>query len=196
MAEWVNSLERKRVQLMERSSLRGSKRAVRVLTRMRAGTLDWRATLDAREVHRTEQRGAASTLRTLQRRLATGLDSLLLRAGEALDGERSRLSAPVEELPPVLAPDEAQAGPAPTKTHCTTAASPPKKRPAAKRARSTSQNASRATDATTLPIDRYDTLTAKQIVSLIRGLDDDQCDQVAHYERGHKARKTVLRALR
>ena len=46
-----------------------------------------------------------------------------------------------------------------------------------------------------MPIDGYDALNAKQVLSELLELDDAERQQVLAYERANKNRKTVLRAL-
>jgi hypothetical protein len=46
-----------------------------------------------------------------------------------------------------------------------------------------------------LPIDRYDNLTAQQIAARLRGLTRDELDRIRAYERDHRGRATVLRAV-
>ena len=89
MAEWLNRFETRRNQLLELGTRLESTRTL-MLTRMRRGTLDWRATLDARAAHGESRRGAA-TFGALQRRIVTELDEFLLRVAGA-------------ELPPPTAP--------------------------------------------------------------------------------------------
>lgn len=199
MAEWVDNLKSKRAQLLEPSALPGSKRAARVLTRMRAGTLDWRATLDARAHDRNRgdaaRRGAASRLGVWQRRVVTQLDELLLRAGEALAPHQT-LPAPADPLPPLLDPEETSLAPEETSsdTEATAAyVAKPKKRASAKRAASPKPKP--VPDSSALPIEGYTKLTAKQVLVQIRGLDDEARAEIRAFESAHKARKTVLRAL-
>ncbi|MGH1493829.1 MAG: hypothetical protein ACRBK7_31280 [Acidimicrobiales bacterium] len=46
-----------------------------------------------------------------------------------------------------------------------------------------------------LPIARYDELTAKEIISLLADLEPDQLDRIRAHEEGNRARKTVLGKL-
>jgi hypothetical protein len=58
------------------------------------------------------------------------------------------------------------------------------------------QSTTDASDAVEDIISGYDAMTAAQVLPLLTTLDQTQRDRVEHYERSHRARKTILHRLR
>ncbi len=66
------------------------------------------------------------------------------------------------------------------------------KKRTAKKAAATAKPAGDVPAVDSLAITDYESLSASQVVSRLRGLDDEQLDAIAAYEGAHRGRKTIL----
>ena len=99
--------------------------------------------------------------------------------------------APKSETP--ATPSEAPAKPTPKKAAAKKSAA--KKKPAKKTAKKRSAAAKKAPAVGSLGIPDYDSLSASQVVSRLRGLATSDLDAVKAYESATRARKTILNRI-
>lgn len=93
---------------------------------------------------------------------------------------------------------EPAAEPTPSEPEASTAAKPAAKKAAAKKASKRAPKPARtktSSMSSALGIPDYDSLSASQVVSRLRGLVPDELDAVRAYESANRARKTVLNKI-
>jgi hypothetical protein len=149
---------------------------VAALGRVRGGAVDWRRTVTARKTALREVEDARwFRLVNLQLAVLDRVDRILSRFSEEMREQMKRLRR--LELP--------------AQTSEATAPRAPKKARKANR----KSNGKPATKRLVMPIADYEALTAKEILAEVPRLTDAQCKTVFEHERGHRSRKTILKAL-
>ncbi|MBX3270866.1 MAG: hypothetical protein KF729_11425 [Sandaracinaceae bacterium] len=171
----IETLKERSARLAEGARGRG----IDALGKVRAGTLDWHRTLEARraELEQAERPRWLTSIGSLQLLFITRVDRALEVFGDRVREEIAR-----------LAKLELGAGAPKPAPRGKTAA---KKRAAARAGKADGKPSRRLV----MPIAGYDELSAKDALAEIARLTPAQCAVVREHERSNKNRKTVLKAL-